>query len=160
SGRLDLARRLVDPANPLLPRVIVNRLWQHHFGEGLVRTPDDFGRMGQPPTHPELLDFLASELVRSDWLLKAATRRMVTSSTYRQSGKVQSSKFKVQSSQENTTLNFERGTLNSDRVDPENRLLSHMPLRRLEAEAIRDSVLAMSGRLDYQMHGPSVLPHL
>src|SRR5262249_36484919 len=69
SGRLDLARRVVDASNPLLPRVIVNRLWQHHFGEGIVRTPDDFGRMGQPPSHPELLDHLAAELIRGGWSL-------------------------------------------------------------------------------------------
>src|SRR4029077_3632963 len=85
SGRLSLARRLVDPANPLLARVLVNRLWQHHFGEGIVRTPDDFGRMGQPPTHPELLDYLAAMLVSDGWSMKAATRRMVTSNTYRMS---------------------------------------------------------------------------
>jgi mono/diheme cytochrome c family protein len=142
SGRHHFARHLVEPANPLLPRVIVNRLWQHHFGEGIVRTPDDFGRMGQPPTHPELLDYLASELIRNDWSLKAATRQMVNSSTYRQSAIPQSDARDAQS------------------ADPENRFLWHMPIRRLEAEAIRDSVLAISGRLDYQMHGPSVLPHI
>ena len=74
SGRLELAQQLVDPSNPLLPRVLVNRLWQHHFGEGIVRTPDDFGRMGQPPTHPELLDHLAGELIRDDWSMKAHAR--------------------------------------------------------------------------------------
>src|SRR4029453_4179172 len=106
SGRLDLARRLVGPSNPMLPRVIVNRLWQHHFGEGLVRTPDDFGRMGQPPSHPELLDYLAAELVTHGWSLKDLNRQMVCSGTYQQAtGTVQRSKFKVQSS-ENSTFKF------------------------------------------------------
>jgi hypothetical protein len=147
SGRLNLAHQLVDPSNPLLPRVIVNRLWQHHFGEGLVRTSDDFGRMGQPPSHPELLDWLATELIKSDWSLKTVTRRMVTSATYRQSSTA-------------PPLIPEPRTLNPNSVDPENRLLWHMPIRRLEAEAVRDSMLAVSGRLSDQQYGPSVLPHL
>ena len=84
SGRLELARRMVDPAaNPLTPRVLVNRLWKHHFGEGIVKTTDDFGAMGRKPSHPELLDWLAAELVSRGWSLKAMHRLMVTSSTYR-----------------------------------------------------------------------------
>jgi mono/diheme cytochrome c family protein len=146
SGRWELARRLVHPSNPLSSRVIGNRLWQHHFGEGIVRTPDDFGRMGQPPSHPELLDYVAAELIRGGWSLKAATRRMVTTATYRQ--------------RSGASLNPEPRTLNPTLIDPDNRLLSHMPIRRLEAEAIRDSMLAVSGRLNEQMHGPSVLPHV
>jgi hypothetical protein len=146
SGRLELAHQLVDPTNPLLPRVIVNRLWQHHFGEGLVRTPDDFGRMGQAPTHPELLDSLSADLIKSEWSLKTMTRRMVTSATYRQASTA-------------SFLNPDPRTLNPT-ADPENRLLWHMPARRLEAEAIRDSVLAVSGRLSDQQSGPSVLPHI
>jgi hypothetical protein len=139
SGRLALARRLANPSNPLLARVLVNRLWQHHFGEGLVRTPDDFGRMGQPPTHPELLDYLATELVRSGWSVKAPHRLLLLSSSYQMSSRPD-----------------EAGT----RLDPENRLLHRMPVRRLEAEAIRDAILAVSGRLDRTLYGPSVLPYL
>jgi hypothetical protein len=139
SGRLEMARRLVDPANPLLARVIVNRLWQHHFGEGIVRTPDDFGRMGQPPTHPDLLDYLASELVEHGWSLKQMHRLMLISRTYQMAS---------------------RGDEAADAADPENKLWHRMPLRRLEAEAIRDAVLAVSGQLDRTLYGPSVLPHL
>jgi hypothetical protein len=150
---LDLAQRLIDPNNPLLPRVLVNRLWQHHFGEGIVRTPDDFGRMGQAPSHPELLDHLAAELIRSDWSMKSVSRRMATSSTYRQGSEV-----RVQGSEPD--LNPEPRTLNPLAVDPENRLLHRMPIRRLEAEAIRDSVLSVAGQLTNHEFGPSVLPHI
>src|SRR5207253_6006396 len=85
SGRLELARRMLAESNPLLARVLVNRLWQHHFGEGIVRTPDDFGRMGQAPTHSELLDYLAAEFVRRGWSIKQMHRLMVLSSTYQMS---------------------------------------------------------------------------
>jgi cytochrome c553 len=139
SGRLELARRLVDPSNPLLARVLVNRVWQHHFGEGIVRTPDDFGRMGQPPTHPELLDYLAVEFVRGGWSVKALHRLLVLSSAYQMSSQPDPART---------------------RLDPENRLLHRMPIRRLEAEAIRDTILALSGRLNPALHGPSVLPYL
>jgi hypothetical protein len=139
SGRLELARSLVSPANPLLARVLVNRLWQHHFGEGIVRTPDDFGRMGQPPTHPELLDYLAAELIRRGWSVKEVHRLMLLSSSYRMSS---------------------RPSRAGARLDPENRLLHRMSVRRLEAEAIRDAILAVSGRLERRLHGPSLLPHL
>ncbi len=139
SGRLELARRLVDPANPLLARVLVNRLWQHHFGQGIVRTPDDFGRMGELPTHPELLDYLAAEFVRRGWSLKHMHRLMVLSSTYRMAS---------------------RGDPRAEQVDPSNRLLHRMPIRRLEAEAIRDALLAIAGRLDCQLYGPGILPYL
>ncbi len=140
SGRLDLARQLVDPANPLVARVMVNRLWQHHFGEGLVRTPDDFGRMGLPPTHPELLDYLAAEFVASGWSLKAMHRLMLNSSAYRMASAAD--------------------TAMRQQVDPENRLLSHAPVRRLEAETVRDALLALAGRLHPTLEGPSVLPYL
>jgi hypothetical protein len=139
SGRLELARRMTDASNPLLPRVMVNRLWHHHFGTGIVRSPDDFGHQGQLPTHPELLDWLASEFVRQDWSLKAMHRLMVTSAAYRMSS---------------------HGDTKADEVDPENRLWHKYPVRRLEAEAIRDSILSVSGRLDRRMEGPGVMPNL
>ncbi|MGD9644804.1 MAG: DUF1549 and DUF1553 domain-containing protein, partial [Pirellulales bacterium] len=140
SGRLKLARQLVNPSlNPLLPRVLVNRLWHHHFGAGLVRTPDDFGAMGQPPTHPELLDYLAGRLIVSGWSIKALQREIVLSSAYRMASRPQPE---------------------ADEADPENRLWHRRSIRRLEAECIRDAMLAISGRLDAKLYGPSVAPHL
>jgi hypothetical protein len=139
SGRLDLARRIVDPSNPLTARVIVNRLWHHHFGAGIVRSPDDLGYQGQAPTHPELLDWLAARLIDDGWSLKSMHRLMVTSAAYRMSS---------------------RGDAKADEADPENRLWHRFPVRRLEAEAIRDGILAVSGRLDRRMSGPSVMPNL
>jgi hypothetical protein len=139
SGRLELARQLVSPECPLVPRVIVNRLWHHHFGAGLVRSPDDFGVMGQPPTHPELLDYLATELVENGWSLKHLHRLMVLSNAYRMTSAVD---------------------LARDAADPQNKLWHRMAVRRLEAEAIRDAVLFVSGELDETMYGPGVMPHL
>ena len=140
SGRLDLARRMVDPRlNPLLPRVLVNRLWKHHFGEGIVKSTDDFGAMGQQPSHPELLDWLVSELLAHDWSWKALHRLMVTSSTYRM-------------------VSTPHGDL--ERLDPTNTFLHRMNVRRLEAEAIRDALLAVSGRLVPSMYGKSTPVHL
>jgi hypothetical protein len=139
SGRLELARQLVSPECPLVPRVIVNRLWHHHFGAGLVRSPDDFGVMGQPPTHPELLDYLATELVENGWSLKHLHRLMVLSNAYRMASAVDSPR---------------------DAADPQNKLWHRMAVRRLEAEAIRDAVLFVSGELDVTMYGPGVMPHL
>jgi hypothetical protein len=157
SGRLELAHRLVDPSNPLLPRVLVNRIWQHHFGEGLVRTPDDFGRMGQPPTHPELLDYLAAELVRRGWSVKEMHRLMVLSSTYQMSSSIADCGLRIA---DGKAGNPQSAIRNPPSVDPENRLLHRMPIRRLEGEAIRDAILAVSGRLNPTLHGPSVLPYL
>ncbi|WP_406697046.1 PSD1 and planctomycete cytochrome C domain-containing protein [Singulisphaera sp. Ch08] len=139
SGRLDLARRMVDPANPLVARVMVNRIWKHHFGQGIVPTPDDFGVMGRAPTHPELLDDLAARFMASGWSIKAMHRLIVLSSTYRMSS---------------------RPVEAAESVDPDNQLLHRMNVRRLEAEAIRDTLLAVSGRLDPSLFGPSVPPHL
>jgi hypothetical protein len=139
SGRLDLARRMVHSSNPLLPRVLVNRLWLHHFGEGIVRSPDNFGVLGERPTHPELLDYLAGEFVRRGWSVKHMRRLMVLSSTYRMSS---------------------RADARADQLDSENKLLHRMPVRRLEAECIRDAMLAVSGRLDRKMYGPGVMPYL
>jgi hypothetical protein len=131
--RLALAKWIVDPSNPLTARVIVNRLWQHHFGRGLVDTPSDFGRMGGRPSHPELLDWLATELVSNGWRLKPIHRLIVLSSTYRQSSATHPS---------------------AASIDADARLLWRYPPRRLEAEAIRDAVLAVSGKLDLTPGGP------
>jgi mono/diheme cytochrome c family protein len=139
SGRLELARTIVSPENPLPARVIVNRLWHHHFGSGLVRSTDDFGVMGQRPTHPELLDYLAGQLVREGWSIKGIHRLMVLSSTYQMSSRLQA---------------------DADRTDPENKLLHRMTVRRLEGEAIRDAMLSVSGGICETMYGPSVMPHL
>ena len=140
SGRLEFARRVVDPKNnPLTPRVLVNRLWKHHFGEGLVKSTDDFGAMGRKPSHPELLDWLASEFVRRGWSIKAIHRLIVTSSTYRMSSVPDAE---------------------AEHIDPENLYLHRMNVRRLEAEAIRDGLMRASGRLVNTMYGPSVPTHL
>ncbi len=139
SGRLELARRIADPANPLTARVMVNRLWHHHFGRGIVPSVDDFGAMGRPPTHPELLDHLAARFVASGWSVKAIHSLIVTSRAYRMSS---------------------RPDPEADRLDPSNELWHRRDVRRLEAEAIRDAILAVSGRLDRTMYGPGVAPHL
>jgi hypothetical protein len=133
--RTTLARWMTSPDNPLFARVMVNRIWQHHFGVGLVATPNNLGRSGAPPSHPELLDFLATEFFRSGWSVKAMHRRILNSATYRQA-----SAFRA----------------NADRVDPDNRLLWRFPLRRLDAEALRDAMLAVSGELDCRLGGPYV----
>ncbi|MEO1994994.1 MAG: DUF1549 and DUF1553 domain-containing protein, partial [Planctomycetaceae bacterium] len=140
--RLALARWIAHPDNPLTARVMVNRLWHYHFGQGLVTTPSDFGRAGQPPSHPQLLDWLAAELIRSGWSLKHIHRLILTSRTYRQTSR---SGTAIRSSHDGT--NTARG------IDPDNRLLWRQNLRRLDAEAIRDSVLTVSGSLNLQMSG-------
>ena len=135
--RLDLAYWLVDEENPLVGRVTLNRLWMEHFGRGLVETPEDFGSQGDLPTHPELLDWLATEFVRQRWSMKAMHRLMVTSATYRQSSHV-------------TPHLLER--------DPYNRLLARGPRFRMDAEMIRDNALSVAGLLSSRMYGPSVFP--
>jgi hypothetical protein len=137
ANRLTFARWLVSPSNPLTARVTVNRQWAAFFGKGIVRTTEDFGYQGEPPTHPELLDWLAVELMKQGWSLKKLHRLIVTSATYRQSARVTDDR---------------RGK------DPQNRLLSHFPRVRLEAELIRDSTLRMSGLLSEKLGGPSVFP--
>jgi hypothetical protein len=127
SGRLELARWIASSANPLTARVMVNRIWQHHFGRGLVATSDNFGTRGQRPSHPELLDWLASRFVEGGWSIKSMHRLMVLSSTYQQSG------FSDAASRQ---------------ADPERLWLSSFPLRRLSAEELRDAMLAASGKLD------------
>jgi hypothetical protein len=137
-NRLGLAQWLVDPANPLTARVAVNRYWQMYFGTGLVKTADDFGSQGEAPSHPELLDFLATEFVRSGWDVKAMQRLIVTSAAYRQASVA-------------TPALRER--------DPENRLIARGPRVRLSAEMIRDQALSVSGLLVTKMGGPSVKPY-
>ena len=138
ANRLGLARWLIDPAHPLTSRVIANRYWQLAFGTGLVMTPEDFGTQGGVPSHPELLDWLATDLMRTGWDIKHLFRVMVTSGTYRQSS---------------------RGSDLQFRSDPENRLLARGPRYRLLAEMVRDQALAAAGLLDERLGGPSVLPY-
>jgi hypothetical protein len=136
SGRLELAEAIVNPGNPLAARVMVNRVWEMHFGHGIVRTPSNFGQLGERPTHPELLDYLAARFVENGWSLKALHREMLLTAAYRMGAA-------------HSAENFER--------DPENRLLWRANLLpRLDAEALRDSILAVSGRLDLTMGGPAV----
>ncbi len=125
--RLGLAMAITEPSNPLTRRVFVNWVWQHHFGQGLVNTPDDFGSRGNPPSHPELLDFLAQKLEEDGWLLKKLHRRIMLTSAYQQAAT------------ENATAR---------KIDPDNALIWRMPTRRLEMEAMRDAMLAVSGELD------------
>ncbi|MEJ7608082.1 MAG: DUF1549 and DUF1553 domain-containing protein [Bryobacteraceae bacterium] len=136
--RLALAEWIANKENPLSARVMVNRLWQHHFGQGIVATPSDFGRNGSRPSHPELLDWLAAEFVEKGWSIKAMHRLMLTSSTYRQS---------VQSP----------GAKRFAEIDPANELLWRMNWNRLDAESLRDTLLSMGGRLDTTSGGPGAL---
>jgi mono/diheme cytochrome c family protein len=133
SGRLELAEAIASPKNPLTARVIANRIWHHHFGVGIVRTPSDFGFMGDRPSHPELLDYLASRLIEQGWSMKALHREILLSTTYR--------------------LGTERLAANQE-IDPENRLMWRANMRRLDAEAMRDSLLAVTGELDATAGGP------
>jgi hypothetical protein len=137
-NRLTLAKWLVDPNHPLTSRVAVNRFWQMYFGYGIVKTAEDFGSQGDPPVHPELLDWLATEFIRTGWDVKAMQKLIVTSATYRQSSRV---------------------TPELHEKDPENRLLARGPRYRMTAETIRDNALAVSGLLDGEIGGRSVLPY-
>ncbi len=135
SGRLELAEAISSPDNPLTSRVMVNRIWHHLFGQGLVKTVDNFGLQGSIPTHPALLDHLAVEFIREGWSVKSLIKYIVTSEVFRQSTLVDPH--------------------NHD-IDPTNKYLHHFPVRRLEAETIRDAILATSGRLNLEMFGPSI----
>ena len=135
SGRLELARAITSPENPLTARVLVNRVWLGHFGYGLVRTPSDFGIRSDPPTHPALLDWLANGFMKDGWSLKKLHKRIMLSATYQQSSAVSSELFKL---------------------DPENRLLAHQNRRRLDFEAMRDSLLVAAGRLDTTAGGKPI----
>jgi len=137
--RAALARWISSSKNPLTARVLVNRVWAWHFGEGIVRTPNDFGNQGEPPTHPELLDYLAQDFMRNGWSLKHLHKLIMLSATYRQ-----------QSISE----------ANAAKLDPENRLLSHFPRLRLDGESIRDAILSCAGTLNPTQFGPAVVPPL
>jgi hypothetical protein len=134
SGRRELASWVASRANPLTARVIVNRVWQWHFGAGIVRTPNNFGMLSEPPTHPQLLDWLAARFVEDGWSLKKLHRRIMLSAAYRQA----------------STVPPEQAA-----SDPENRWLGRFAARRLEAEAIRDAILFVSGQLDPGAGGPA-----
>ena len=133
--RLAFAKRLTDGSHPLTARVLVNQVWLHHFGRGIVNTPGDFGFLGERPTHPELLDWLASDFVAGGWKLKRLHKLLMTSTVYRQ---------------------VSRREPQADAADPDDRLYGRMPVRRLEAEAFRDAIIAVSGKLNDKMFGPAV----
>jgi hypothetical protein len=135
SGRLELAQAIASKDNPLTARVMVNRVWLHHFGQGLVRTPSDFGTKGEPPTHPELLDYLATRFMEDGWSLKKLHRLIMCSSTYQQSSDARPDLAEV---------------------DPENRLLARANRRRLDFEAMRDALLTATGPVDFTIGGRSV----
>ena len=135
SGRPQLAEQTASAANPLTARVLVNRLWHYVFSQGIVPTVDNFGHLGQRPSHPELLDYLAARFVEEGWSIKRMLRFLVTSRAFQQSSRASHAALQI---------------------DPTNRYLSHMPVRRLDADAIRDSILAASGQLDLKMYGPGV----
>jgi hypothetical protein len=135
---MQLADWIASPENPLTARVLVNRIWQHHFGVGLVNTPNDFGKNGARPTHPHLLDWLASELVANGWSIKKLQRQILTSATWRQSSAPREEALKI---------------------DASSRLLWRFPPQRLEAEGIRDSILAVSANLNREIGGPSFFLH-
>jgi cytochrome c553 len=134
SGRIELANWLTRPDHPLTARVMVNRIWQHHFGAGIVRTPSNFGKLGERPTHPELLDWLALRFMKDGWSMKAMHRKIMLSAAYQQSSAPSPEAL---------------------RLDADNRLFSRMNRRRLEAEALRDHLLAAAGRLDTRQGGPA-----
>jgi uncharacterized protein DUF1553 len=136
--RLALAKWITDPANPLTSRVLVNRIWLGHFGSGIVGTPNDFGRMGMRPTHPELLDYLANQFVESGFRMKPLHRMILLSNTYQQAFIASPSKVQIEK-------------------DPKNKLLWSFPRRRLDAEQLRDTMLAVSGTLNLLKYGPSVI---
>jgi hypothetical protein len=138
SGRLELAEKLASKNNPLTARVMVNRIWHYVFGRGLVASVDNFGLLGDRPSHPELLDGLSARFIAGGWSVKKMIRLLVTSETFRQSG---------------------AASAQSREIDPQNTLLQHYPLRRLSAEELRDSILSASGRLRDEMYGGSVHPH-
>ena len=137
SGRWEIAQLMASRDNPLTARVMVNRIWHHLFGTGIVKTTDDFGHLGEQPTHPELLDYVTLRFIEGDWSVKRLIRTLVMTETFRMSSAASPA---------------------ANEIDPNNRLLHHYPSRRLEAEAIRDSMLLVSGRLDESLYGLSIYP--
>ena len=154
SGRLELAKAIVDPTNPLTTRVWVNRVWQHHFGSGLVRTASDFGIRAEPPSHPELLDWLATRFVADGWSTKHLHRLILLSNTYQQrsDGSLRTDSHAAEV-QPDTASQTSFRSASAAQIDPENRLLSRMNVRRLSFEEFRDSLLVISGQLDAKMGG-------
>ena len=138
SGRRELAEVIASPDNPLTARVMVNRIWHHVFGRGIVASVDNFGLLGDRPTHPELLDYLTARFVENGWSIKKMIRLLVLSETFQQGGEA---------------------SPEAEEADSRNELLHHYPLRRLEGESLRDSILLMSGKLSDSMYGPSIHPH-
>ena len=167
SGRLELADWIASEGNPLTARVMVNRIWHYHFGRGLVPTPNDFGKQGEPPSHPELLDWLALRFMESGWSVKAMHRLVLTSRTYQmagqesgarsqESGRGQTTEDRGQHAGEHTNLQSE--IRNPKLIDPANTLLWHFPRQRLDAESIRDTLLVLGGNLDRTPGGPHPFP--
>ena len=138
--RRALAEWLGSPENPLTARVIVNRIWSHHFGQGIVATLDNFGKMGEKPTHPELLDWLAVEFMNRGWSIKQMHRLMMTSEAYQMSSQYEDA--------------------GDAEKDPDNQYLWRFRIQRLDAEIVRDAMMAASGALDLTMGGPPVFPHI
>ncbi len=150
--RVQLARWLTDPSQPLTARSIVNRVWQHHFGTGLSNTPSDFGVMGEEPSHPKLLDHLTSRLINHEWSLKDLHRQIVLSATYRTQSKPPASAT--------DTSDTAKAWKDAKLADPSNRLLARFPRRRLDAESLRDAMLLASGTINHQAGGPGISPPL
>lgn len=159
SGRRSLAEAVASAKNPLTARVMVNRIWQHHFGKGLVQTPNDFGAMGRRPTHPELLDWLASRFIEDGWSVKKFQRRLIASATWQQGVQPALAGEAGEGSQEaNVTTDDGTGAGRAGLVDPANDLLWSFPRLRLDAESIRDALLSASGRLVRGSGGPHPFP--
>jgi hypothetical protein len=166
--RVRFAAWLTDPANPLTARVMVNRVWHYHFGTGIVDTPSDFGAAGGRPSHPELLDWLAAEFVARGWSVKALHRLILTSAAYRQSAEMRNADFGMRNDDRTHAIAAATGFAvliphsefrNPHSVDADARLLWRFPPRRIEGEALRDAMLAMSGALNRQAGGPSFKPY-
>jgi len=160
SGRLQLAHWLVSDKNPLTARVMANRVWLWLMGEGLVRSPDNFGLMGEKPTHPELLDYLASELIESGWNFKHLVKLIVSSRTYQMSSSISDFRFQIADSASktpNTSTNPKSEIHNSQSVDPDNRLFWRQNRKRLDAEEMRDTLLTLGGNLAPGLGGPNII---
>ncbi|PAW83583.1 MAG: hypothetical protein B9S33_13600 [Pedosphaera sp. Tous-C6FEB] len=162
SGRLELARWLASPEHPLTARVMVNRIWRWHFGQGLVASTDNFGVLGDRPSHPELLDWLARRFIAEGWSVKAMHRLIMSSAVYQRGSQYSVSSVQYSVGARSSGRTAEHWKLNTEHspraalADPENKFLSHFPLRRLEAEEVRDAVLFVAGALDRTMGGKTI----